>query len=92
MPSVRGKSIKALTTDIAEGYVAVNPILLKSFDPEQLKEIYREIAKTQNDIRSERFPTNDLLLIRNRNLKIQRLHTASMIIRNFVKERRVLLI
>jgi hypothetical protein len=92
VPSVRGKSLKALTQDIAEGYVTVNPIFLKLFEPERLIEMYREIAKTQNDIRGERFPTNDLLLIRNRNLKIQRLHSASMIIRNFAKERRILLI
>ena len=92
MPNIRGKSLKALTFDIAEGYIAVNPIFLKSFEPEQLKEIYREISKTQNDIRGERFPTNDLSAIRLRNLKLQRLHSASMIIRNFAKERRYLLV
>jgi len=92
MPSVRGKSLKALTLDIAEGYTAVNPIFLKSFEPEQLKEIYREIFKTQNDIRGERFPTKDLTAIRLRNLKLQRLHSASMIIRNFAKERRYMLV
>jgi len=89
--NIRGKSLKALTVDVAEGYVAVNPILLKSFEPEQLKEIYKEISKTQNDIRGERFPTNDLTAIRLRNLKLQRLHSAQMIIRNFAKERRYLL-
>jgi hypothetical protein len=92
MPNVRGKSLKALTLDIAEGYIAVNPIFLKLFETEQLKEIYREVIKTQNDVRGERFPTNDLMAIRSRNLKLQRLHTASMIIRNFAKERRILLI
>lgn len=91
VPNVRGKSLKALTQDIAEGYIAVNPIFLKLFEPEQLKEIYREISKTQNDIRGERFPSNDLTAIRTRNLKLQRLHSASMVIRNFAKERRVLL-
>jgi hypothetical protein len=56
-----------------------------------LKEIYKEISKTQNDIRGERFPTNDLTAIRFRNLKLQRLHSASMVMRNFAKERRLLL-
>lgn len=92
MPNVRGKSLKALTFDIAEGYISVNPIFLKLFEHEQLKEIYREISRTQNDVRSERFPTNDLSSIRVRNLKLQRLHAASMIIRNFAKERRILLV
>ena len=92
MPNIRGKSLKALTVDIAEGYIAVNPIFLKSFEPEQLKEIYRELSKTQNDIRGERFPTNDLTAIRIRNLRLQRLYSVSMIIRNFAKERRILLV
>jgi len=92
LPNVRGKSLKALTLDVADGYITVNPIFLKLFEPEQLKEIFREIAKAQNDIRGEKFPTNDLFAIRIRNLKLQRLHSASMIIRNFAKERRILLV
>ncbi len=92
MPNVKGKSLKALTLDIAEGYTAVNPIFLKLFGPEQLKEIYRTISKTQNDIRGERFPSNDLTAIRIRNLKLQRLHSASMVIRNFAKERKITLL
>jgi hypothetical protein len=81
-----------ITYDIAEGYLAVNPIFLKMFEPEQLIEVYREISKTQNDIRAERFPAKDLNAIRGRNLKLQRLHSAAMIIRNFAKERRILLV
>lgn len=92
MPNIRGKSLKALTFDIAEGYLSVNPIFLKLFESEQLKEIFREISKTQNDIRAERFPTNDLSAIRARNLRLQRLHSASMIIRNFAKERKIILV
>jgi hypothetical protein len=92
MPNIRGKSLKALTLDVAEGYAAINPIVLKLFEPEQLKEFYNELFKTQNDIRAERFPTSDLAAIRIRNLRLQRLHSASMIIRNFAKERRILLI
>ena len=68
MPNVRGKSLKALTLDVADGYITVNPIFLKLFEPEQLKEIIREIANAQNDIRGEKFPTNDLFAIRTRNL------------------------
>jgi len=68
LPNVRGKSLKALTLDVADGYITVNPIFLKLFEPEQLKEIIREIANAQNDIRGEKFPTNDLFAIRTRNL------------------------
>ncbi|MGC2064007.1 MAG: hypothetical protein WA610_13605 [Thermodesulfovibrionales bacterium] len=90
--SVRGKSIKALIRDVADGYVAVNPLFLKSFEPEILRDFYHEISKVQIDIRSEKFPTRDIIAIRGRNVKLQRLYSTVMIIRNFARERRISLI
>ncbi len=92
MANVRGKSNKALTMDVAEGYIAVNPIFLKPFDPETLKEFYYEIDKTQKVLRSEKFPANDIAAIRMRNLKLQRLYLATVIIRTFARERRIMLV
>ena len=89
MPNVRGKSLKAIIRDVAEGYAVVNPLFLKSFDAETLREFYQEISKVQVEIRSERFPTHDTQAIRGRNLKLQRLFGATMVIRNFARERRV---
>jgi hypothetical protein len=89
MGNVRGKSNKALTLDVAEGYIAVNPLFLKPFDHETLKDFYHHIEKTQKDLRAERFPANDIQAIRMRNLKLQRLYSAQMIIRNFARERRI---
>jgi hypothetical protein len=92
MGNVRGKSNRALTVDVAEGYVAVNPLFLKSFDPQSLKEFYQQIDKTQKALRAEKFPFNDVQAIRLRNLKLQRLYLAQMIIRNFARERRTPLV
>ncbi len=92
MANIRGKSLKATIRDIAEGYVVVNPLFLKSFEQETLREFYEEISRIQNEIRAEKFPSHDVLAIRSRNLKLQRLFSATMIIRNFARERRVSLI
>lgn len=92
MGNVRGKSNKALTMDVAEGYVSVNPIFLKPFEPEALKEFYHEIDKTQKFLRSEKFPSNDIDAIRMRNLKLQRLYLATVVIRTFARERRIALV
>lgn len=89
MPNVRGKSLKAVIRDVAEGYVLVNPLFLKSFDQETLRNFYLEISKVQVEIRAERFPSHDIQAIRSRNLKLQRLFGATMIIRNFARERRI---
>lgn len=91
MPSIRGKSLKAITYDISEGYLTVNPILLKSIEDISLKELYHEIMKTQSEIRAEKFPHGNPQAIRGRNIKLQRLHQALVIIKNFARERRIII-
>jgi hypothetical protein len=92
LPNIRGKSSKALSRDISDGYVTVNPLFLKSFDSETLKELYHEVMKTQGEIRGEKFPYGNVDEIRWRNLRLQRLHTAAMVIKTFARDRRILLI
>jgi hypothetical protein len=92
VPTIRGKSLKAITYDIAEGYVVVNPIFLKPLDDDSLKGLYHELVKTQTEIRGEKFPYGDTQAIRWRNTRLQRLYSASMIIKNFARERRIILI
>ncbi len=89
MPNVRGKSLKAVLRDVAEGYVAVNPLFLKSFDDETLREFHKELEKVQIEVRGEKFPTYDPNAIRSRNVRLQRLYSAAMIIRNYARVRRI---
>lgn len=92
MPAIRGKSLKAIAYDIAEGYVVVNPIFLKPLDDDSLKGLYHELMKTQTEIRGEKFPYSDPQAIRRRNTRLQRLYSASMVVKNFARERRIILI
>lgn len=92
MPNVRGKSSKMIARDVSDGYTVVNPLFLKPFDPETLKELYHEIMKTSAEIRGEKFPYGDVEAIRWRNLKLQRLHTTAMIIKTYARDRRILII
>ncbi len=92
MSSFMGKSLKAVSKDIAEGYITVNPLFLKPLDADSLKRLYHEIRKSQAEIRAEKFPHNDVTAIRERNIRLQRLHSATMIIKNFARDRRIQLI
>jgi len=92
VPTIRGKSLKAVAFDIAEGYVVVNPLFLKPLDEASLKGLYHEIMKAQIEIRSEKFPQGDTQAIRWRNTKLQRLNSAHMILKNFARERRIIII
>ena len=89
---IRGKSPKAVAYDISEGYIAVNPLFLKPLGDEELKELYAEIIRAQAEVRADRFPHSDVMAIRRRNVRLSKLHSAAMIIRNFARGRRTILL
>ncbi len=92
MIMIRGKSPKAVAYDIAEGYTIVNPLFLKPLDAETLKELHKEIVKAQSEIRTEKFPNSDIMAIRRRNMRLSKLHQAAMVVRNFARERRTIIL
>ncbi len=91
MNNTKAKNLKAIANDISEGFITVNPIFLKSFDENALKSLYRAIERKQAEIRAEPFPYNDTMLIRKRNIKLQRLYGSMTVIKNYARERRILL-
>ncbi|MCX7794257.1 MAG: hypothetical protein N2257_07650 [Thermodesulfovibrionales bacterium] len=92
MANVRGKSLEAIAKDISDGYLTVNPIFLKSLDEESIKGLYQAIQKIQSVIRGEKFPFNDIEAIRTRNMRLQRLHLALVVLKNFARERKIILV
>jgi hypothetical protein len=90
--TIRGKSLKAIAFDIADGYVIVNPLFLKPLDKESLQGLHHELMRAQIGVRSDKFPHGDPQAIRWRNTRLQRLNSAVMILKNFARERRVILI
>lgn len=87
----QGKNFKAIANEISEGFITVNPIFLKPFDESNLKYLYNAIARRQIEIRAEPFPYNNVKGIRKRNLKLQRLYSALIVIKNFSREKRLIL-
>jgi hypothetical protein len=88
---IRGKSILAVAKDIAEGFFSINPLVLKKFGPEDYKGLHHQLKKLQNEVRSEKFPLHDTLAIRGRNNKLQRLHSALIVLEHSARERKVVL-
>ncbi|MCL5236443.1 MAG: hypothetical protein M1353_01160 [Nitrospirae bacterium] len=82
------RNFKAIAADISEGFLAVNPIFLKPFNENALKVLYLTVERRHTEIRAEAFPYNNPELIRKRNLKLQRLHTALTVIKNFAREKK----
>ena len=82
------RNFKAIASDVAEGFIAMNPIFLKPFDEKSLKALHQVIERMQIDIRTEPFPYNDVESIRKRNMKLQRLYSAQIVLKNHAREKR----
>ncbi len=92
MTQQSGKSFKMLANDVSDGYITVNPLFLKNFNESGLKSLLKAVEQKQIELRSEPFPYNDVSKIRHRNLRLQRLHSATVILKNYAREKRILLI
>jgi hypothetical protein len=85
----KGKSMKAVAVDVAEGYISVNPLLVKKFDQDMVKALYENLNKALTATRNEKFDLTDQAALRMRNMKLQRLHNAMIVLRNIAREKRI---
>lgn len=84
-----GRNLKGIVNDIAEGFVVVNPIYLKPFDAESLKKLYETMQRKQTEIRIEPFPYGKVELIRKRNMRLQRIYSSLILIKNYAREKKI---
>jgi hypothetical protein len=85
----RGKSMRVVALDVTEGYVSVNPLFLKKFDKDMVKELYDHLNKALTLTRNEKTDFTDHVVLRTRNMKLQRLHNAMIVLRNIAREKRI---
>ncbi len=85
----KGKSMKSVAFDVAEGYISVNPLFLKKFDKDMIKDLFDNLNKALTATRNAKIVLADIAAVRTRNMKLQRLHNAMIIIRNTAREKRI---
>ena len=84
----RGKSMKVVAIDVAEGYISVNPLFLKKFDKDMIKELFEFLNKALISTRNEKIDLANQASVRIRNMQLQRLHNAMIVLRNIAREKR----
>jgi hypothetical protein len=82
-------SPKKLAQDIADGYLMVTPPMLKLYTPLDLTTIVANIAIVSRELRQEVIPTDDVMAIKAKNMKLSRLNQAEMVIRAYCKKQRM---
>jgi hypothetical protein len=85
----RGKSMRVIALDVSEGYISVNPLFVKKFDKDMVKELYDHLNKALTLTRNEKTDFTDHVVLRTRNMKLQRLHNAMIVLRNIAREKRI---
>lgn len=79
---------KKLAQDIAEGYFAVTPPMLKKYTPADLKVLLANLGLVARELRQQQIPLEEVLELKFRNMKISRISQAEMVIRAFCKKMR----
>ncbi len=82
-------SPKGLAKDIAEGYFALTPPILRKFTPPELKTINLNLNIVLRETRGEPVETGDVDSIRRKSLQIQRLNQALLVLASYCKQNRV---
>jgi len=80
---------KGLAKDIAEGYFALTPPILRKFTPPELKTVNQNLGIVLRETRGEPVETGDVETIRRKSLRIQRLNQALLVLANYCKQNRV---
>jgi hypothetical protein len=87
----RGRSLAVMAKDIVEGYVSLNPLVLKKFDAATFKELHQHLRKLQTVIRSAGVDLTNQEATRTRNQKLQRMHQAMAVLENQAKIQKIIL-
>jgi len=87
----RGRSLAVMAKEIMEGYVYLNPLVMKKFDAMAFKEMHQQLRRLQTVIRSAGIDLANQDATRTRNQKLQRLHQAMSVLEFQAKKQKIVL-
>jgi hypothetical protein len=86
--SISGNPHK-LAMDIALGYTNVTMATLKRYNQQDLKTLNVNLNIVLRELRREQVPLEDIMAIKMKNMKIQRVNQALSIIRTYCRKKRI---
>lgn len=79
----------AMAKEIGEGFHSLTPATLKKYTPADLKIINNSLQQVLRDARAEVLAPGDAEATRKKNLRVQRLNQAIMLLANYCRQQRV---
>lgn len=86
--SISGNPHK-MAMDIAEGYMSFTVATLKKYTAVDLKVILTNLQMVLRELRREQPPLEDIMAIKMKNMKIQRVNHALTIITSYCRKKRL---
>ncbi len=81
-----------MAKDIMEGYIALNPLVLKKLDASSFKDLHLHLHKLQTTIRSAGVDLSNQEALRARNQRLQRIHQAMSVLEFQAKQLKIVLV
>jgi len=81
-----------MAKDIMEGYIVLNPLVLKKFDASSFKELHQHLRKLQTAIHSGGVDLANQEVLRTRNQRLQRVHQAMSVLEFQAKQQKIILV
>jgi hypothetical protein len=80
---------KEFARDVSTGFFVFNKNTVRRFSPSELKLLHQSMELVARDIRGEQIPLEDIRAIQARSVKLQRLTSAILFIRNWARRHRI---
>src|SRR6266571_5211412 len=90
--STQSRNLALLAKDVMEGYLMLNPLVLRKYNETTCKELFRQLRRLQTTIRIEAVDLGNQPALRTRNHRLQRLHQAIGVIEHHARLNRILLV
>jgi len=82
-------SPKKLAEDVANGFTMFSPPGLRQYNAADLKTLLANLAMVARELRGQQIPTDEVLALKSRNMKLSRINQAEMVIRAHCKKQRI---
>ena len=89
--STQSRNLALLAKDVMEGYLTLNPLVLRKYNESTCKELHRQLRRLQTTIRIESVDLGNQASLRTRNHRLQRMHQAIGVLEHHAKLNRIAL-
>lgn len=82
-------SPKEYVKSVADGFVTMSIPGLRKFQPPHLRMLLTNMDIVEREYQAEQFPEGDFESIRKKNFRLQNIRRARMMVREFIRARRI---